>query len=290
MKKPPLIVSLAVGALALGGTGTAFAQSNTVTIDHHGETTTVRTFDSTVEQVLENQDIEVSDSDSVSPGLAAPVADDIEITIVEQQSVTLDVDGTAHEVLTSGETVQDALDELDVDLEGAAVSPGPATPLRDLDGNVTVATVKQITFTGQYGTSTYEVTGGTVREAAEANLRDIEDTDEFAPGGDTVITEDMEVTLTRVRTDETTETEEIPAGSRTVEDDSLEVGTSEVREEGTPGERERTIRETTVDGEVTETEVIDEQVTTEPTDRVIAQGTREPEPEPAEESTPAEES
>lgn len=86
-----------------------------------------------------------------------------------------------------------------------------------------------------------------------------------------------------------TETEEIPFDEETVEDPSLAAGTEEVRTEGEPGERTLTYEVTVVNGEETDRELVNEEVTVEPVSEVVVIGTREkpePEPEPEPECDP----
>jgi hypothetical protein len=84
-----------------------------------------------------------------------------------------------------------------------------------------------------------------------------------------------------VTTRTVTETEEIPFRERVVEDPSIPEGTRRVRTEGAPGEKTITYRVTLTDGVRTGKRKLREEVTTQPVDRVIVVGTRQPEPAPA---------
>ena len=113
MKKTPWIIAAATACvIGVGGGGTAYAMSNEVTVDAYGEQSSVRTFSPTVAEVLADQGIEVKDTDLVVPGLDEQVTDGTEIQIIERTPVTVTVDGEPQELLTTGSTVADALDDL----------------------------------------------------------------------------------------------------------------------------------------------------------------------------------
>src|SRR5699024_5996242 len=209
VKKTPWIIGAAtVCVVAIGGGGTAFAMSNEAQITVYGEQSSVRTFaQPTVADLLADQGIEVEETDLVVPGLDTVVSDGMDIQVVQRTPVTVSVDGTAQEILTTGDTVADALEEADYDAEGAAVTPAPETTLAEAEGDVEVITRKTVTFVGQYGQDTFEVNALTVGEAMEKVLGDIEDTDTADVPRDTLLEDGATHTVERVREKERTETE-----------------------------------------------------------------------------------
>ena len=291
MKKTPWIVGAAtVCVVAVGGGGTAFAMSNEAQITAYGEESAVRVFSQpTVGDLLAAQGIEVKDTDLVTPGLEELVTDGIDIQVVQRTPVTVTIDGVDQELLTTGDTVADALEEADFSAEGAKISPAPETALDDTDGQVSVVTRKTVTFVGQYGKDTFDVTALTVGEAMEKVLGNIEDTDKADVPRDELLEDGETYTVKRIREKERTETEEIPFETKTVEDDSLIEGTTETTTEGKVGETEKVYTDKVVDGEVTKSELVSEKVVSEPVTEVVAKGTKPaPEPEPeVEEEEPA---
>ena len=111
MKKTPWIIGAAtVCVVAIGGGGTAFAMSNEAQITVYGEQSSVRTFaQPTVADLLADQGIEVKETDLVMPGLDTVVSDGMDIQVIQRTPVTITVDGSPQEVLTTGDTVADAL-------------------------------------------------------------------------------------------------------------------------------------------------------------------------------------
>ncbi|NMA77144.1 MAG: DUF348 domain-containing protein [Actinomycetales bacterium] len=288
MKKSPWILAAAtVCVVAVGGGGTAFAMSNEAQISVYGDESSVRTFSQpTVGDLLAAEGIEVKDTDLVTPGVDEPVTDGMDIQVVQRTPVTVSIDGVEQELLTTGDTVADVLAETEYEAEGARITPEPEESLSAADGEVEVITRKTVTFAGQYGEDTFEVTALTVGEAMEKVLGNIEDTDTADVPRDTLLEDGATHTVQRVREKERTETEEIPFETETVEDDDLVEGTTKTTTEGKAGSKEKVVLETVVDGEVTETEVLSEEVVSEPTTKVVAEGTKPaPEPEPEESSS-----
>ncbi|APX32747.1 hypothetical protein BH708_08475 [Brachybacterium sp. P6-10-X1] len=291
MKKTPWIVAAAtVCVVGLGGGGTAFAMSNEAAVTVYGEQSTVRTFSPTVAELLQAQGIEVTDTDLVVPDLGETVTDGMEIQVVHRTPVTVTIDGEDQKLLTTGDTVGDALEDVDYEAEGARVSPEPETELPDDSAHINVVTRKTVTFKGARGQDTFDVTALTVDEAMKKVLGDIEDTDKASVDRDSILEDGATITVQRIREKERTETESIPFETKTVEDDDLLEGKTEVTTEGKKGTTEKVYTDTVVDGEVTDSELVSEKVTSEPVDEVVAKGTKpapepEPEPEPQEQSS-----
>ena len=288
MKKTPWIVAAATACVVVvGGGGTAFAMSNEAALSVYGEQSMVRTFSQpTVGELLEAQGVSLKDTDLVLPDTSAQITDGIEIQIIQRTPVTVTVDGEEQEVLTTGDTVADALDEVDYDADGAAISPAPETELTGDSAEVDVVTRKTVTFKGQNGQDTFDVTALTVDDAMKKVLGDIEDTDKASVDRDSILEDGATITVKRVREAERTETEEIPFTTKTVEDDTLLEGKTKTKTEGKKGTAEKVFAETTVDGEVTESELVSEETTAEPVTEVVLKGTKKaPQPEAPAETT-----
>lgn len=290
MKKTPWIVAAAtVCVVGLGGGGTAFAMSNEAAMTVYGDESTVRTFSPTVAELLEAQGIEVTDTDLVVPDLGETVTDGMEIQVVHRTPVTVTIDGEDQKLLTTGDTVGDALERVDYEAEGARVSPKAETELPEDSAHINVVTRKTVTFKGARGQDTFDVTALTVDEAMKKVLGDIEDTDKASVDRDSILKDGATITVQRIREKERTETEDISFETKTVKDDDLLEGKTKVTTEGKQGTTEKVYTDTVVDGEVTDSELVSEEVTSKPVDKVVAKGTKpepKPEPEPEPESEP----
>lgn len=285
MKKTPWIIGAAtVAVLAVGGGGTAYAVSSEADVTVYGKASSVRTFSSpTVAELLESQGITVQENDLVTPGLDETVTDGMDIQVVQRHLATVTIDGAEKDVLTAGTTVQDALDELDYKAEGAKVTPAPETELSATEATaVDVSTLKTVTFTGQYGSATFETTATTVDEAMTSLLTNIEDSDTASVERDALLEDGATIEVHRTREKERTETEEIPFETTTKKDDTLLEGTTRTTTEGKKGSKEIVYKDTVVDGKTTESEKVSEKVTAEPVAKVVVEGTKKA---PVEEKT-----
>lgn len=275
MKKTPWIIAAAATcALAVGGGSTAYAMSNEVEVDHYGRESVVRTFSPTVRELLESEGIIIKDTDLVTPDLDTVVGDGTEIRIVERRPVTVSIDGEKKDVLTTGTTVQDALDELGVNLKDATISPEPSTALEARDNQVQVVTRKTVTFKGQYGQDTFQVNALTVDEAMKKVLGDIQDTDTASVPRDSILEDGAVITVQRVRLKERTETQELPFETKTEKSGDLAKGESRTKTEGKKGAKQKVIQEKIVDGKVVETKVVSEKVTSQPVAKVVIEGAK----------------
>lgn len=287
-KKTPILVSAALAAvLTAGGGGTAYAMSNEVTVDVYGKATTIRTFDTQVQDILEAQGVEPKKTDLVEPALHAKVGSGETITVDKRHSVTVDVDGKKQTVLTDGDTVADALATIEADYEGAKITPAPATKLTNDLGVVTVVLAKDVTFKGMNGEWTAEnTTLSTVQELLDKYFADSVDADDvITPGRDTKVTDGLVVTIKRTGEKDMKTTKAIPFKTETREDSSMYEGETKVVTKGVNGERTIVTKTTVVDGKVTGDMVVSDTVTTQPVTKVVAKGTKkrpEETPEPTE--------
>lgn len=284
-KRNRLIVAIAGGALALtgGGAGTAFAMSNEVTIDVYGDQTTVRTFDKNVDDILEKQNIQITKIDKVTPSLNDTISHG-ETIIVEKLNVVelkineLPAKNFNTEVGTVGEIVKGA----GYNLDEVRFSPAADTVLEPgVKMTITVETPKTVTFTGKNGKLVADdVFLDTVGEAAEKYLGDYKpETDKLEPAADTEITHGMTIDITRIRTAERTEKEAIDFKKVEKDDDSMYEGEEKITTKGVKGEKTITLKDKLVDGKVSETEKVKEEITKKPVNEVLSKGTKK-KPEP----------
>jgi uncharacterized protein YabE (DUF348 family) len=118
--------SLAVHAfviVALVGGTTAFVSFNkkvTLTVD--GRERTIHTFAGTVGELLDRQDITLSEHDRVAPAASAELADGTHVAVRYGRLLRLTVDGQPRESWTTATSVEEALQQLNVRAEGAYLS------------------------------------------------------------------------------------------------------------------------------------------------------------------------
>ena len=290
-KKNRIIGTIAGTVLALSGGGAAaFGLSNEISIDAHGEVSTVRTFDRNVESILDKQGVQIKRIDKVVPSLEENVSDGETIVIKKLNVVELVIEGQEPKNFTTEyETVGEVVQLAGYELDKVKITPFASTVLEPgKKKRIEVELPKQITFTGMNGELTVENSyHDTVGSAAELYLSDVESTDIFEPSRETELKDGMTINITRIRTNERTETETIEFKQVVKEDDTMFIGEEKITTKGVNGEKKKTIKDTLTDGKVTKTEVVKEKITKEPVDEILSKGTKE-KPAPVVETKEAE--
>ncbi|MGN1415937.1 MAG: G5 domain-containing protein [Oscillospiraceae bacterium] len=122
----------------------------------------------------------------------------------------------------------------------------------------------------------YNVTaGGTVEDALNGTGIELGSRDVVTPDLDTALTDNMVITVQRVEYVKITTAKAIPADTEYVEDDTLPLGETAVITEGCDGRLERKYLVKRVDGEDVKSKLLSEEVTIQPVNTVIANGTYE---------------
>ncbi len=103
-----------------------------VTIHDGDDVQEVGLYGGTVQDALDEADIELGENDTVDPEPDTSLTDGMEITVERWHTVTLTIDGESEEILTSAMTVQDLLDEQEIELgEEDEITPEPDTEIED---------------------------------------------------------------------------------------------------------------------------------------------------------------
>ncbi len=137
---------------------------------------------------------------------------------------------------------------------------------------LSIARAFPITIEADGEAVTVLLASGTVADAlAKANLTcgaaDILSHEMTAP-----ITREMHITLDRVTTGTVVETEAIDYETKKIETNDLYVGQTEIQQEGVKGEKKLTYNVTYVNGKESDRELIGEEVTTEPVEKIVRVG------------------
>lgn len=231
-----------VAVLAVGTVGYASAHKR-IEVDHNGNVVTVTTFGGTVASALEAAGISVADGEIVAPALDQPISDG------DQVAVRL-VDGGADLITRASAASRSAADQR-----------GPLV-------NVTVAIDGQ-----SQELATHAADVRTVLKELDVVLVE---GDVVSPGLDEVLTDGATVTVASAATETVTVTEEIAFKTKKENDSTLDKGKKVVKTEGTAGERLTTYSVQVVDGvEVSRVEIASA-VVSEPRDKVVSVGTKEP--------------
>ncbi len=87
-----------------------------VTLDANGETIKVTTHAKTVEQLLQEQNIDLTEHDKISPSLNTKIVNGLAITWEQVKEVTISVDGNQSTVWTTKTHVKDILKEANIEV------------------------------------------------------------------------------------------------------------------------------------------------------------------------------
>ncbi|MFC2948817.1 ubiquitin-like domain-containing protein [Virgibacillus sediminis] len=275
-----LVVS-GIGVMALlvfAGTVVYEAAKAEVAITENGRQQTVSTHKDTVEEVLKEIGIEVGVHDEISPQLDASIKNGMEIDYITAKSVYLDVDGEVKEYFTTANTVEEFLKENELEFSRwDEVSHHGEEQIQD-GLNINVKQAYPVTLNDGGKEKTVWTTGGSVEELLNENEIRVHDLDRVEPSFEENVMEGTSVSIVRVKQETDEVKEPLSIQTKTEYDDSLEKGKEKVISEGKKGEVLKKYEVTYENGEEVSRELVDKEVKVESIDRVVAVGTKEPQP------------
>lgn len=261
----------------------------TMQVNDEGTTTEIEvSVPRTVEKILEDAEITLKDGDEVNPSLDTKISEAQEIVISRKHTVKLTVDGETKEVSIVGGTISDLLKQENITLEEKQHVN------YDLEERLTDGMEVKIFYS--FGIEV-QCDGKTLNQETEAAtvgdaLAELEITvgadDRVTPAVTEAVTDGMKIVVNRVTFETVVETETLAYDTTYENSSSILKGQEEVSRNGENGEKEVSYKVTYVDGVEESREVVEEKVTKEPVNKVVAVGTKEaPAPEPEPEPEPA---
>lgn len=139
--------------------------------------------------------------------------------------------------------------------------------------HITIHRAFDITVTADGKTQTLPATDGTVEDALENAGITLGADDKLSCDPGEKVFAGMEITVTRIRYVVKTEENEIPYATEYIDNSNLAIGDNEVLTKGENGKHTVTVKETYVDGKLTETKQLSETVSKQPVAEVIERGT-----------------
>ncbi len=264
----------------IGGGAAAIAMNKSVTVDIDGEAHQVNTYADTVGEVLEDEGIQVGAHDALSPSPSAAINDDGKIVLQRGRQLHLTIDGEKRDLWVRSTTVGEALQQLNLSVEGAKLShdKNDEIPLNGMA--LEIKTLKNITlFDGGNAPKAMQTTAVTAGELLKDLKLSLGPDDTITPASDLKITDGAEVRITRNGVTVVNKTEKIEPPVQEVEDPNALEGTETVVDPGAPGERIATYRITVKNGKEVGREEIGSKVTKKPKPKIIKVGTKQP-PQP----------
>lgn len=264
----------AIGTAGLGSFATVLAQDAVVTsqvID--GDTLYSVSAPSTdVDLLLREAGVVLDDEDVV---VREDNADGTTVTVKRKLTAEINVDGeTIVAEGYTGDTVGQLIEKAGIALEDTdAVTPSVSTQVWE-DTDVTISEMKSVYIVDNNVARHYMVPTGTVSKAVKAAGIKL-GPDDYVSDGKQAVTDGMIIGVNRVTYETVKKTETVDYAVKEKETDSLYVGETEVKTQGQEGKKTVTYKRILVNGKVTDTEKVKENVTKEAVDKVVLVGTKE---------------
>ncbi len=240
-----------VGAFLLALTfagGYAVAMHKTVTLSVDGSPMTVSTMKSRVIDVVRDNGFAAGDHDDLYPAANQQVHQSDTIVLRRGRPLQVSMDGQqSKQVWTTALTVDEALKQLSMsDAAPAAASRASRLPLAGMALPVVSAKNVHINDGGVASDRRLAALNvGLLLAAADAPL---EQDDKVVPPASTPVTEGMQITVTRIRTQKVTARMPLPPSTRRIADPTMNTSRHLVEDPGAPGTQDVTFAVSTVNG------------------------------------------
>ncbi|MFD7085354.1 ubiquitin-like domain-containing protein [Streptomyces sp. NPDC059918] len=263
-----------VVAFLAGGTTAFVAADKSVRLTVDGEPRTLHTFADDVDELLAAEGLGVGPHDLVAPARTEALDDGDEIVVRYGRPLRLTLDGQSRQVWTTAATVEGALRQFGIRVEGAYLSAPRTASVPRAGLALAVRTERSVTFMADGRESTIRTNAATVREAlgqAGITLQG-QDTTSVPPAS--FPRDGQTVTVLRITGTREVREERIPYAIEKTEDDSLFAGTEVVERAGRPGARRVTYVLRTVNGVRQKPRMVAEETVREPVTQLVRVGTR----------------
>ncbi|MFJ3878368.1 ubiquitin-like domain-containing protein [Streptomyces sp. NPDC090077] len=263
-----------VVAFLAGGTTAFVAADKAVRLTVDGVPRTLHTFAGNVDELLEAEGLGVGPHDLVAPAPGSALDDGQQVVVRYGRPLRLTLDGTTRQVWTTARTVDGALRQLGVRVEGAFLS-APRTATVPRSGlTLGVRTERGVTFMADGRERTIRTNAATVKEALDQAGITLQGQDTTSVPPDSFPRDGQTVTVLRITGTREVREERIPYETERVEDAGLFAGTEVVERAGRPGARRVTYALRTVNGVRQQPRKIAEEVVREPVSQRVLVGTK----------------
>ncbi|OCI32646.1 aggregation-promoting factor C-terminal-like domain-containing protein [Oerskovia enterophila] len=272
----PLVASATAVALVATGAVAYGSAKKTVELDVDGEVATVSTYAGSVEGLLAEEGVRVTDRDLIAPGADAPLKNGADVVVRYGRQVTVQTDGAQSDVWLTALDADEALETLaarggDVRLVASRSAADGRAELGvrlDADGPVTVVAdgESRTAPDGSIGVDAILEQQGIV----------LGEHDRVSVARDATADPAVSLVVHRVVVTDLPTATPIPFETTVQEDGNVykdEAPT--VAQEGVEGVHTLVERVTTVDGVEESREVVSDGVTSEPVAKIVVQGTKE---------------
>lgn len=240
-----------------------------------GQQQVVKAHMHTVEDLLDEVDIEMKEHDYLSHDLDTKLVDGMEIEYKTAKKVTLTVDGQPETMYTTAINVGQLLNELDIEINEFDKVSHEAREVIVENMEITIDRAFEIKVVDGGKASSYWTTKTSVKQFLQENDIELDRLDKIEPALNEQIDAKTTISITRVVKFEKEIEEEIAFEVEERNDPSLEKGKTKVLQEGKKGLAKRTYEITTENGEEVDRKMLKETIIEKPVKKVVAVGTKQ---------------
>src|SRR5690606_26195098 len=241
-------VAAALIFLTTAGAGVGYATLvKDISLSVDGDVTEVRGLHSTVGDVLESEGIEVGKHDVVQPAVTEKVKDGQRVIVRYGRELRVNVDGQPASYWTTETTLDAAIRDLGLRLEGAELSASRSAPLGRSGLSLRVTMPKDITVTVDGSARKITTTDGTLAEVLEAEGITMAETDTIEPAIGTAVTHGLAAVIKRIKIETKTESVAVAFATTEKKTDQLYKGQTKTETKGVEGSKDVTTEYTYTD-------------------------------------------
>lgn len=272
---PGLLVTFVL-LTAVAGVG-LLQLSKRVTLVVDGDLRTVGTLSSSVQGLLEQEGILIDQHDEVTPGLAASLAEGMQVRVLLAKEITVLVDDVERTVHVTGDTtVQDVLQQVNVRISRhGALEPSRGAEVEDGDVIVYEPAVS-VKLTADGRTRDVVTNADDVGRLLDSLGIVLRKEDRVEPKPRTALRRGLRVTVVRVSHREVAVQQPIPYGTEIEKSNDLMLGVRRVERAGVAGALRRTYDVTMENGKEVSRTLLRTETVRKPVSEVIVEGTRPP--------------
>ena len=268
------MVMLVMSALLLTSVFSVGALNKKAVINVDGKTLTMSTMTTDATEILSNADVEFSQQDRIITSEKDGI---ITIEVVRAFNVYTDIDGIKMQYSVTGGTVEELIDTLGITVtENHMVFPNVDTPLTE-NLIIAISEYRTVNISADGITKEEKVPVGNVKTALKYLNIPLNKEDILNHSPEEQIFDGMDIVVTRISYKDVTSTEKIPFETEETYSDKLAEGKTKVKVKGQDGSYKSVVRQTLVNGEVTDYECIHYEVVKEAVNEVVVIGTKKSE-------------
>ena len=246
----------------------------TVTLDANGEAIVAATHAKTVEEFLQNQNIDVAAHDKISPSLNTKIVNGIAITWEQAKEVTISVDGNQSKVWTTEKLVKNILKDANIEVsEHDTLVQGLDTEV-GADNKIEIQKAFQVALVDGLEKRQVWSTSTTVANFLKQQGVQLNEFDRVENNLEDVITPESKIAIVRVEKVIDVVEDSLDFAVEKKQDASLQKGKEKVVTAGEKGSISRTYEVVKENGKIVTKNLQSEKVIKEPTKKVVSVGTK----------------